>query len=514
MKKVFVSVLVVSVFIFLLSTAAFAATVPVSIVDFAFSPQNITIEVGDTVVWTNNGAFPHTTTSGTNFPTGNGIWDSHVLSPGQFFPFTFTQPGLYPYFCSIHGFTGGITVNAPTLPMPLGRHTTEFPAFPAPALSTIRDDSRPIAVGQIATGGSTLTVQVGIEQYAVAVDMFLAFLVSNDPRTIVNVMPDHSFQRFPRADIGTALATGQPPSGMVPWMSNVTAPVNATIFADRPVSGIPPGKYTVFLLVAPHGGGLTNFDLYRTDFTIGVPITTVLSGAQEVPPVTTTATATANFAVNFDTGVVKGTIAFSGLTSAATEAHFHQAAAGVPGPVILALTGGAGSTSGVWTISGTFTPADLAALRSDGLYLNIHSANFLNGEIRGQVSFPDIAFETTLDGSQEVPPTGSSASGVANYTVNINTGAVSGTVAFSGLTSAATEAHFHQAAAGVPGPVILALTGGAGSTSGVWTISGTFTPADLTALGSDGLYLNIHSVNFLNGEIRGQVYYPPGVPLP
>lgn len=218
--------------------------------------------------------------------------------------------------------------------------------------------------------------------------MFAAFSVSTDPQTIVNIKPDFSFQRFTFADIQTALATGQLPAGAVAWMSNVMAPVNATLFTGLPTSGIPPGKYTAYLLVAPLGGGLANFDLYQTDFTVGVPITTALSGAQVVSPVSTTATATANFAVNFDIGAVSGTMTFTGLTRAATAADFHQAAAGATGPIILVLTGGAGSTSGVWTISGTFTPSELTSLGSDGLYLNIHSANFLNGEIRGQVYYP------------------------------------------------------------------------------------------------------------------------------
>ncbi len=494
--------------------AANAATVNVSIVDFAFSPQNITINVGDTVVWTNNGIAPHTSTSGINCPTGDGIWNSGVLSSGQAFQFTFTQPGTYNYFCSIHCFTGVITVNAPSLPVPMGRHTIEFPAISTPVLSAITDESRPIAVGPIATGGNTITIQVGIEQYAVPVDMYAAFSTSTDPDTIVNIMPNLTFQRLSLAEVVSALTTGQPPAGAVAWMSNVSAPVNTTLFAGLPAAGIPPGKYIAHLLVIPHGGGFANFDLYSTDFTVGVPITTILRGAQEVPPVSTTGTATATFAVNFDTGAVTGTMPFSGLTSAATAAHFHQAAAGVNGPIILGLTGGAGSTSGVWTISGTFTPAELAALRSDGLYLNIHSVNFPNGEIRGQVLFPAIAFETELDGSQEVPATGSPGSAVANYTIDINTGVVTGSMPFTGLTSAATAAHFHQAPVGVNGPIILGLTGGAGSTSGIWTISGMFTAAELTALGSDQIYLNIHSVNFPNGEIRGQVYFPPGAPLP
>ncbi len=514
MKKKILLFLAVAILLSFLSAAANAATANVSIVDFAFSPQNITINVGDTVVWTNNGVAPHTSTSGTNCPTGDGIWNSGTLSSGQAFQFTFTQPGTYNYFCAIHCFTGTITVNAPSLPVPMGRHTIEFPAVSTPVVSAIRDESRPIAIGPIATGGSTITIQVGIEQYAVPVDMYAAFSTSTDPSTIVNIMPNHTLQRLSLVEVAAALATGQPPAGAVAWMSDVSTQVNTILFAGLPASGIPPGKYIAYLLVIPHGGGFANFDLYRTDFTVGVPITTTLSGAQEVPPVSTAATATANFAVNFDTGVVSGTIPFSGLTSAATAAHFHQAAAGVNGPIILALTGGAGSTSGVWTISGVLTAAQLAALRSDGLYLNIHSVNFPNGEIRGQVSFPAIAFETELDGGQEVPVNGSPGSAVANYTIDVNTGVVTGSMPFTGLTSASTAAHFHQAAVGVNGPVILALTGGAGSTSGIWTISGMFTAPELTALGSNQLYLNIHSTNFPNGEIRGQVYYPPGAPLP
>jgi plastocyanin len=85
-------------------------TVDVSIGDFFFAPQSVTIKVGDTVRWTNNGAAPHTTTSGTS-PTGDGKWASGILSSGQSFSFTFTQAGTFPYFCAVHPFMiGTVTV--------------------------------------------------------------------------------------------------------------------------------------------------------------------------------------------------------------------------------------------------------------------------------------------------------------------------------------------------------------------------------------------------------------------
>ena len=95
----------------------------VTIQDFAFSPASLTIKAGTTVRWSNNGPSGHTTTSDA------GAWSSGTLSPpsggggyggggsaGGTFDFTFTQPGTYPYHCSIHppanypGFTGTITV--------------------------------------------------------------------------------------------------------------------------------------------------------------------------------------------------------------------------------------------------------------------------------------------------------------------------------------------------------------------------------------------------------------------
>lgn len=269
MKKVFVSVLVVSIFVFLFSTAAFAATVHVSIVNFAFSPQNITINVGDTVVWTNNSnATPHTSTSGTNFPTGDGIWDSKVLSAGQSFEFIFTQPGNYPYFCSIHFFTGTVTVNAAIIPAPVGQTSVFFPAGATPVVGSSMNTSMPIGIGRLATGGNTLTVEIALGPYAVPMDIYAAFIVSSNPLTVVNIRPDLAFENITLNDVAQALSTGVVPASVAPWMSNVSTEINITLFSGVPVSHIGAGQYTAYLLVTPHGGSLANFDLYRTTFTV------------------------------------------------------------------------------------------------------------------------------------------------------------------------------------------------------------------------------------------------------
>ena len=82
--------------------ASAAVIVPVSIDNFAYSPAMITINVGDTVTWTNNQVgVAHTVTA------KNGTWDSGVVMPGDTFSFTFTKAGTYQYFCDIHPFMHG-----------------------------------------------------------------------------------------------------------------------------------------------------------------------------------------------------------------------------------------------------------------------------------------------------------------------------------------------------------------------------------------------------------------------
>ena len=90
--------------------AAVAATVNVSIFNFGFNPQSITVHTGDTVHWTNSSGF-HTTTA------GDGVWGSGNLNQGQSFDHTFTagQEGIHTYFCGIHGaglMSGTVTVDA------------------------------------------------------------------------------------------------------------------------------------------------------------------------------------------------------------------------------------------------------------------------------------------------------------------------------------------------------------------------------------------------------------------
>lgn len=79
----------------------------VTIVDFAFQPQQVSVPAGSTVSWENAGAAPHTVTSST------GAFDSGTIGSGAGFSETFSDPGLYPYHCTIHpNMTGMVQVTA------------------------------------------------------------------------------------------------------------------------------------------------------------------------------------------------------------------------------------------------------------------------------------------------------------------------------------------------------------------------------------------------------------------
>ena len=120
------------------------------------------------------------------------------------------------------------------------------------------------------------------------------------------------------------------------------------------------------------------------------PATTVvrfssLSGAQEVPSVTTAATGSGVLAVNTTTGAISGFIVTSGLVNA-TAAHIHDNVVGSNGPVIVPLAGG----PDIWTVpdGATLTADQITKFNAGGLYFNAHTAANPGGEIRGQIDLP------------------------------------------------------------------------------------------------------------------------------
>jgi plastocyanin len=85
-----------------------AEDMTVKIDNFTFSPQSLTVKAGTTVTWTNEDDIPHVV-------AGPPTFKSKALDTDDKFSFTFTTPGTYSYFCSLHPhMTGSIVVEAAT----------------------------------------------------------------------------------------------------------------------------------------------------------------------------------------------------------------------------------------------------------------------------------------------------------------------------------------------------------------------------------------------------------------
>ena len=105
-----------------------------------------------------------------------------------------------------------------------------------------------------------------------------------------------------------------------------------------------------------------------------------LSGANEVPPVTTSASGQGTITVA-DNGAVSGSVKTQGVQ--ATAAHIHIGAAGKNGPVAVPLTKDGDTFKAP---AGAKLNADqMKAFKAGGLYVNVHSAAHPDGEIRGQL---------------------------------------------------------------------------------------------------------------------------------
>jgi hypothetical protein len=106
-----------------------------------------------------------------------------------------------------------------------------------------------------------------------------------------------------------------------------------------------------------------------------------MTGAEEVPPVSTGASGTGTIKVADDRSV-SGSFKTSG--GPFTAAHIHEGAAGQNGPVVVPLQK-RGDTEWVVPSGARFTEAQYAAYKQGRLYVNFHSAKHKGGEIRAQI---------------------------------------------------------------------------------------------------------------------------------
>jgi len=138
----------------LLSSRADTIQVEVGANGLKFTPQDVTIHVGDTVQWT-WAASGHSSSSGT---PGNpdGLWDSGIQNSGFVFSVTFTTEGTFHYFCTPHGLccgmVGSVTVTEATDTVQITRaqYTTSTSQLTVQATDT--SDTATLTVSVTRTG--------------------------------------------------------------------------------------------------------------------------------------------------------------------------------------------------------------------------------------------------------------------------------------------------------------------------------------------------------------------------
>jgi hypothetical protein len=117
-------------------------------------------------------------------------------------------------------------------------------------------------------------------------------------------------------------------------------------------------------------------------------------------------------------------------------------------------------------------------------------------------------FSATIDGAQEVPPTGSPGTGTGTFVLDEGTSILSWNITFSGLAGTETAAHIHgPGGVGVNAGVQIPLSTGSPKVG-----SAALSPAQIADLKAGLYYVNIHSTVNAGGEIRGQILALPDVP--
>jgi hypothetical protein len=108
-----------------------------------------------------------------------------------------------------------------------------------------------------------------------------------------------------------------------------------------------------------------------------------LSGASEVPPVTSAGKGTATAALDTTTKALTWTVTYAGLSGPATAGHIHGPAA--PGANAGVLVPFSGNLASPIKGSATLTDAQVSDLEAGRTYINLHTADNKGGEIRGQL---------------------------------------------------------------------------------------------------------------------------------
>ncbi|MHB9110798.1 MAG: CHRD domain-containing protein [Armatimonadota bacterium] len=261
----------------------------------------------------------------------------------------------------------------------------------------------------------------------------------------------------------------------------------------------------------------------------------VLTGLQEVPPVTTSASGSGSVTLPDENGFFDATLQASGFATTVIAAHIHYGRPGENGPILFTLFDATTDGTFPGTINRRFTAADFEpqplgspidnfaeavdAIRRGDTYFNVHTTANPEGEIRGQIGAR--FFATSLAGSNVVPPVTTTATGDANAVIARNNATLGVGVTTNGLTNAnVTAIRINYGDTGEEGPVLFTIFDS--TVDGAYTgrASAQLTSADLEtqppgspvdnfgealeAIEDGNAYISVETTTNPGGEIRGQ----------
>ena len=433
-----------------------------------------------------NGGHVHEAPAGSN---GNVIFPLDVTTLSNTNPisgtFTVTPAQLSTFQ------TSGFYVNVHTTANPGGEIRGQITSFTPSAFTAILTGDQEVPpVTTSATGVGRFTLANNTLSYNVTV------------ANISNITAAHI--HLGRAGVAGGVVFDLFPTPGSPTF-NTTTPVTGNLtLTPANIVDLLTDVYYVNVHTQANGGGEIRGQIMKA---AAITFRATLTGAQEVPPVTTNATGTMTLVLNAAMNTMFYKLEVFNISNVNGQ-HIHEGAPGVSGGVIFPLNG---TLAAGTPLTGNFavTPAQVDSFVANAYYANVHTDQNPGGEIRGQIGrfVPQLRWSALLTGAQEVPPVTTSASGVARFQLRNNTD-LQYTLMVKSLSSTVTGAHIHRGAAGVNGAVLVTLYDGTGTLTESIPFTGIRTIADTDLLDflTGGTYVNVHTTNNPNGEVRGQLH--------
>lgn len=281
------------------------------------------------------------------------------------------------------------------------------------------------------------------------------------------------------------VASGLSASGTVNGTAVDANTYRAAGFFGSAVEGS--GEFIRIAATAGATGGSAVLSLTNVVFNAGSPVYAAKTGTLTVVPV--------NFAPEFTSALADVSVLEDGA-----DLSFDYDATDANGDAITYSLDGPGSidaATGEWTLdpSGKAGTHTVTVSASDGVNTTSTSATVTVKQV-------DL-FSANLAGFNEVPPTQTVASGSVTMRMVADDGVLEVTFNVSNLSSTMSGAHIHLGSVGQTGGVSVNLAPTGESFTKTYDISGN--AAVVTALRNGGAYVNVHTLAYPAGEVRGQV---------